>query len=236
MEAQASTNLSQSDTILSQPNIPKNLRSFVGGSHCSSSGGRVPVHNPATNAILCEMEQADESVLEKAVSSALSAQKIWASMRGLARGRILQRAARIIESRLEEIACAETLDCGKPITESRTADLPAAIDTLDYYGGLAGALRGEQISLPEGNFAYTRCDPLGVCAAIGAWNYPLMTACFKTIPALACGNSVIYKPSELAPVHGEFLAEILHEAGLAVWSLQSCLWGRAARFYDGSAQ
>jgi betaine-aldehyde dehydrogenase len=104
------------------------------------------------------------------------------------------------------------LDTGKPISEARTVDVPSAADALEYFGGIAASLAGQHVDF-GGNFAYTRREPLGVCAGIGAWNYPLQIAAWKLAPALAAGNTFIFKPSELTPVSAVKLAELLLEAG-----------------------
>src|SRR5690606_38504006 len=100
----------------------------------------------------------------------------------------------------------ETLDTGKAIQETLVADAASAADALEYFGGLAGAITGEHIDL-GGDFVYTRREPLGVCAGIGAWNYPIQIAAWKSAPALACGNAFIFKPSEMTPLTALLLAE-----------------------------
>ena len=107
----------------------------------------------------------------------------------------------------------ETYDTGKPYQETSVADAASGADALDYFGGLAGTLTGQHIPLGE-DWVYTRREPLGVCVGIGAWNYPTQIACWKAAPALACGNAMIFKPSETTPLCALKLAEILHEAGL----------------------
>ena len=134
-------------------------------------------------------------------------------MTGSERGRILRRAADIIRARNFELSVVETHDTGKPIQETTVADAMSAADALEYFGGLAGSLTGEHIKLANGDFAYTMREPLGVCVGIGAWNYPTQIACWKAAPALACGNSVVFKPSETTPLSALKVAEILVEAG-----------------------
>jgi betaine-aldehyde dehydrogenase len=93
------------------------------------------------------------------------------------------------------------------------ADATSGADALEYFGGIAASLTGEHIQLGE-NWVYTRREPLGVCVGIGAWNYPTQIACWKGAPALACGNAMVFKPSETTPLSALKVAEILHEAGL----------------------
>jgi betaine-aldehyde dehydrogenase len=108
----------------------------------------------------------------------------------------------------------ETIDTGKPLQETLVADAASGADALDFFGGLAGAITGEHIPLAGGDFVYTRRVPLGLCVGIGAWNYPTQIACWKGAPALACGNAMVFKPSETTPLGALKVAEILHEAGV----------------------
>ena len=125
---------------------------------------------------------------------------------------MLRRAAEMIRERNQALSELESLDTGKPIQETLVADACSAADALEYFGGLAGTLTGEYIPLGD-DFAYTRREPLGVCLGIGAWNYPTQIACWKGAPALACGNSMVFKPAELTPLCAVQVAEILIEAG-----------------------
>jgi len=107
----------------------------------------------------------------------------------------------------------EVLDTGKPIQEAEAVDVISGADCVEYYAGLAASLHGEHMDL-GGDFFYTRREPLGICAGIGAWNYPIQIACWKSAPALACGNAMIFKPAEMTPLTALKLAEIYTEAGL----------------------
>jgi betaine-aldehyde dehydrogenase len=135
-------------------------------------------------------------------------------MSGAARGRILHRAAEILRSRNQELAELETRDTGKPIQETSVVDVASGADCFEYFAGVAQSLSGEHLDLGPQAFGYTRREPLGVVAGIGAWNYPLQIACWKAAPALACGNAMIFKPAELTPFTAVKLAEVLREAGL----------------------
>jgi betaine-aldehyde dehydrogenase len=134
-------------------------------------------------------------------------------MTGTERGRILRRAADIMRERNHDLSILETYDTGKPYQETSVADATSGADALEYFGGMAATLTGEHIQLGE-DWVYTRREPLGVCVGIGAWNYPTQIACWKGAPALACGNSIIFKPSETTPLSALKVAEILVEAGL----------------------
>jgi betaine-aldehyde dehydrogenase len=134
-------------------------------------------------------------------------------MTGAERGRILVRAATILRERNDELAHLEVLDTGKPIAEASTVDVLSGAECIEYFAGAAATIHGEYYDL-GGPFAYTRREPLGVCAGIGAWNYPIQIACWKSAPALACGNAIVFKPSELTPLTAMKLAEIYTEAGV----------------------
>uniref|UniRef100_U3JZU5 Aldehyde dehydrogenase 9 family member A1 n=1 Tax=Ficedula albicollis TaxID=59894 RepID=U3JZU5_FICAL len=134
-------------------------------------------------------------------------------MSGMERCRVMLEAARIIREQRDEIATMETINNGKSIFEARV-DIDVSWQCLEYYAGLAGSLAGEHIQLPGGSFGYTRREPLGVCVGIGAWNYPFQIACWKSGPALACGNAMVFKPSPFTPISAVRLAEIFTEAGV----------------------
>jgi betaine-aldehyde dehydrogenase len=170
--------------------------------------------NPATGEVLAHLEIAGPSAIDAAVAKARAAQKKWAALSGTERGRILRRAADILRAHNEELAELETRDTGKPIQETRVVDVISGADCLEYYAGVAPTLSGEHLDLGTQAFGYTRREPLGVVAGIGAWNYPLQIACWKTAPALACGNAMIFKPADLTPLTAVRLREVLDEAGL----------------------
>lgn len=193
----------------------RTVRNFIGGASAASSSGRTfPTINPATGAVLAEVEIAGEADIDHAVAAAKVAQPQWAAMTGLERGRILKAAAGILRERNAELALIETRDTGKPIQETSAVDVLSGADCLEYFAGIAAGLSGEHIDLGPSAFGYTRREPLGVVAGIGAWNYPLQIACWKAAPALACGNAMIFKPAELTPLTAVKLAEIMTEAGL----------------------
>jgi betaine-aldehyde dehydrogenase len=172
------------------------------------------VMNPATGALLAEIPIDGATQVNAAVARAASAQKKWAALTGAERGRILQRAARLLRERNEELAHLETLNTGKPIQETRAVDVLSGAECLEYYAGVAAGIAGEHLDLGPLAFGYTRREPLGVIAGIGAWNYPLQIACWKSAPALACGNAMIFKPAELTPLTALKLEEIYAAAGV----------------------
>jgi betaine-aldehyde dehydrogenase len=180
----------------------------------SSGPGSFSTINPATGEVLAHIAVDGPAEVAAAVARASAAQKEWASLPGVARGRILRRAADILRARNVELAVLETRDTGKPIQETRAVDVLSGADCLEYYAGLAATIAGEHLDLGPQAFGYTRREPLGVVAGIGAWNYPLQIACWKAAPALACGNAMIFKPAELTPLTAMRLRDVFAEAGL----------------------
>jgi betaine-aldehyde dehydrogenase len=163
--------------------------------------------------VICEVAAADAALVDQAVSAAREAQRRWIALPAAERGRVLNRVAAILRERRQELARLEVLDTGKPIQEAPEADIGSAADCFEFFAGLAQIVQGEHMPFGENAFAYTRREPLGVCAGIGAWNYPIQIASWKTAPALAAGNAMVFKPSELTPVTAIELAKIVEEAG-----------------------
>ncbi len=188
---------------------------FINGAYVEDTlGTPIDVIYPATGEVIARVHAATPAVVDQALASAKAAQGEWAAMSGTERGRVLRRAADIIRARNRDLSILETLDTGKPLQETLVADATSGADALEYFGGLAGALTGEHIQLGGGDFVYTVREALGVCVGIGAWNYPTQIACWKASPALACGNAMVFKPSETTPLSALKVAEILYEAGL----------------------
>ena len=190
-------------------------RLYIHGQYTDASSGKTfDSINPATGEVIATIQQASQADIEAAVKSATQGQKIWAAKTAVERSRILRRAVDILRERNDELAHLETLDTGKALSETSTVDIVTGADVLEYYAGLATAIQGEQVPLRESSFFYTRREPLGVVAGIGAWNYPIQIALWKSAPALAAGNAMIFKPSEVTPLTALKLAEIYTEAGL----------------------
>ncbi|MCB1320095.1 MAG: betaine-aldehyde dehydrogenase [Leptospiraceae bacterium] len=187
---------------------------YIGGQYVSARSGQIfYTTNPATNEHICAVHTAGRADVDDAIHAAHQGFRIWSSMTGTERARILMNAVRLLRERNDELAELEVLDTGKPIREAQTVDVVTGADCIEYYAGLAPTLHGHHYDLQTA-FAYTRREPLGICAGIGAWNYPLQIACWKSAPALACGNAMIFKPSELTPLTALKLAEIYTEAGV----------------------
>jgi betaine-aldehyde dehydrogenase len=188
---------------------------YIGGRYvAASSGASFETINPANGEVLANVQRASREDVDRAVASAAAGQKVWAAMTAMQRSRILRKAVDILRERNDELAALETLDTGKPLSETRYVDIVTGADVLEYYAGLIPAIEGEQIPLRDTSFVYTRREPLGVVAGIGAWNYPIQIALWKSAPALAAGNAMIFKPSEVTSLTTLKLAEIYTEAGL----------------------
>ena len=185
---------------------------FIGGEYVSGAGASRDCLYPATAGAIAELRDATPDEVSEAVATAKAAFKAWRATPAAERARILRRAADLLRARNDEISRLETLDTGKAIQETLVADAASGADCLEYFAGVAATMTGEHVDL-GGDFGYTRREPLGVVVGIGAWNYPIQIACWKAAPALACGNAMIFKPSEVTPLTALKLAEILTEAG-----------------------
>ncbi len=187
---------------------------FINGQFVESTEGR-PLTSvyPATGELIASLHSATSVEVDAAIAAAKQAQPAWAALQPVERGRILRRAADIIRDQNQALSELETLDTGKPLQETLVADATSGADCLEYFGGVAAAVNGQHINLGT-SFVYTRREPLGVCVGIGAWNYPMQIACWKAAPALATGNTMVFKPSEVTPLTALKLASIFKEAGL----------------------
>ncbi|GAM90949.1 hypothetical protein ANO11243_089960 [Dothideomycetidae sp. 11243] len=185
-------------------------------SSSSSSSNTFQSIDPATAQPICDIHTSSPADIDAAVSSASTAFPGWAQTSPLERSRILLKAVAILRSRNDELAKVETQDTGKAYSETSTVDIITGADVLEYYANLiaSGGLNGETTVLRPDAWVYTTKCPLGVCAGIGAWNYPIQIALWKSAPCLAAGNCMVYKPSEVTPLHAQLLAEIYKGAGL----------------------
>jgi betaine-aldehyde dehydrogenase len=190
----------------------------AGAGHARSSnlaaGERFASINPANGEVAGYVNVAGIDEVNAAVRAAQRGQVQWAAQTGAERARVLRRAAHLLRLRNQQLAELETRDTGKPIQETLVVDVVSGAECLEYFASLAQSLAGEHVDLGPQAFGYTRREPLGVVAGIGAWNYPLQIACWKAAPALACGNAMIFKPAELTPLSAVKLEEIFLEAGL----------------------
>ncbi len=173
--------------------------------------------NPATGEVLTQIADAGAADVDQAVAAARKAfddsKGAWRKMSASERGRLIWKLADLMEQHIEELAELETLDNGKPIFESRYVDMPMAIDVMRYFAGIATKIQGDTVNTLSSAFTYTIREPLGVVGAIVPWNFPLLLATWKLGPALACGNTVVYKPAEQTPLTALKLGELAIEAG-----------------------
>ncbi|KAI9263190.1 aldehyde dehydrogenase domain-containing protein [Phascolomyces articulosus] len=173
----------------------------------------IDVINPTNGEKICAVQAAEEAQVNAAVDAAEKAyREVWSKTPSRDRARLMHKLADLIDANVDEIAKIETLDNGKGIAFSKGYDIPEVSKTLRYFAGFADKLHGKVIET-EGKLSYTRHEPIGVCAAIIPWNFPLMMAGWKLGPALCTGNVVVLKTSEITPLSALKLAELIKEAG-----------------------
>ncbi|SDE03560.1 betaine-aldehyde dehydrogenase [Paracoccus isoporae] len=194
---------------------------FIGGKwRDAKDGASFTSRNPVDGSAICEIAAAGADDVDLAVRTASEAfaSSGWKEMGGTARGRILFKAADLIEAEMEYLSAVETLEVGKLYRDGLYGDLPATLATFRYYAGYADKLYGSTVQLPDyagrHRLNYTLREPLGVVGAITPWNNPIVVAGWKIVPALAAGNSMVIKPPEDASLSLLRLAEILQEAGV----------------------
>ena len=188
---------------------------YIHGAYVEANSGEFfETINPATGQVIEKISQASLKDVEGAIESAERGFAIWSSMTAVERSRILLKAVSILRERNDELAALEVMDTGKPLQEANSVDIHTGADVIEYYAGLVPALQGTQQDLDIDTFFMSRREPLGVCAGIGAWNYPIQIACWKSAPCLAAGNAMVFKPSEETPLSVLKLAEIYTEAGM----------------------
>jgi aldehyde dehydrogenase (NAD+) len=181
----------------------------------SASGGAMEVINPATEEVIAQVAAANAADVDAAVQAARAAlDGPWGKMSARERGRLIRVLGDRLLARADAVARLETLHNGKPISESRNIEIPAAAECFEYYAGWADKVMGETIPVKGNYLTYTLREPVGVVAAIVPWNFPLLLAAWKVAPALACGNTVILKPASQTPLTALALGEIAVEVGL----------------------
>lgn len=195
----------------------KNIHTFHSGQpQPSSSSSTFTSVDPTTSNPLATIHTTTTAQLDAAIASAHAAFPSWSQTPAPQRAAVLLRAAALLRKRNDALALTETLDTGKPWSETSTVDVVTGVDVLEYYAHFVagGSLPGQNTRLRPDAFVMTSREPLGVCAGIGAWNYPVQIALWKSAPCLAAGNCMVYKPSEVTPLHANALAQIYIEAGL----------------------
>jgi len=207
---------------------------YVDGRWTSAvSGKTLPVMNPAKGEQLAEVARGDAADVDRAVTAARKAfdEGPWPRLDPLERGRYLTKMSQLIRDRLDDLAMTDTLNIGKPIRDTRGWDTPVSADLFESYAGLADKIAGKCFGTLPDNMTLQLREPVGVIASIVPWNFPLTNAAIKIAPALACGNCMVFKPSELAPLSALMLAEIAEEVGLppGVLNIVNGLGGEAGQ-------
>jgi betaine-aldehyde dehydrogenase len=200
---------------MSLPYAPR-FAYYDGKLQSGSSTSSFQTIDPATAEPIANIHTTTQAAIDAAVTSAQKAFPAWSATPAIERARILQRAAALLRARNDDLARIETRDTGKPFSETSTVDVVTGADVLEYFANLVGGggMNGETAQLRPDAWVYTTKNSLGVCAGIGAWNYPIQIALWKSAPCLAAGNCMVYKPSEFTPLHSTVLAEIYAEAGV----------------------
>ncbi len=190
---------------------------LIGGKWVPSASGKTfeTIH-PATEEVICEVAEGDKEDVDAAVDAARDAFENgpWATMDARDRGSLIYKLADLIEEEADELAALETLDNGKPISDSRAADIPLVIDTLRYYAGWADKIEGRTIPVRGEYFTYTRREPVGVVGQIIPWNFPALMVAWKWGPALAAGCTIVMKPAEQTPLTCLRMARLAQKAGI----------------------
>jgi betaine-aldehyde dehydrogenase len=200
---------------MSLPYAPR-FAYYDGKIQSGSSTSSFQTIDPATAKPIATIHTTTPGAIDAAITSAQKAFPAWSATPAIERARILQRAAALLRARNDELARIETRDTGKPFSETSTVDVVTGADVLEYFANLVGGggMNGETVQLRPDAWVYTTKNSLGVCAGIGAWNYPIQIALWKSAPCLAAGNCMVYKPSEFTPLHSTELAKIYAEAGV----------------------
>src|ERR1700723_1691900 len=189
---------------------------LIHGKRVPTAAGRYfETVNPATEQVIAKVAEADAVDVDAAVRpgrAALGGE--WGRMPPADRGGLMLKLADAIRDSQEELVELESLDSGKPVSAIRRQDLPAVLDTLTYYAGMADKINGQVIPTRADPLTYTTREPLGVVGAIIPWNFPLMIGMWKIAPALACGCTVVLKPAELTPLTALKIEELALEAGI----------------------
>src|SRR6478752_5923008 len=190
---------------------------FIGGQWVPAASGKTfETVNPATEEVIASVAEGDAEDIDRAVAAAREAfdHGPWRKLDARERGRLMHRLADLIEEEADELAMLETLDNGKPIRESKSADLPLTIDCLRYYAGYADKIHGQTIPVRGNYFCYTRKEPVGVVGQIIPWNFPMLMVAWKWGPALAAGCTIVMKPAEQTPLTCLRMARLAHKAGI----------------------
>jgi betaine-aldehyde dehydrogenase len=188
------------------------LRNFVGGEHVDGSGATADIVNPSTGEAFARAPVSTPEDVDRALTTAASAFEGWRDATPSERSLALFRIADAIEAKADDLVAAEAENTGKPIGLTRSEEIPPMVDQIRFFAGAARVLEGRSAGEYMSGFtSYIRREPIGVCAAVTPWNYPMMMAVWKWAPAIAAGNTVVLKPSDTTPVTALMMAEIMAE-------------------------
>lgn len=208
--------MNANNSIISEQDIlPKlNTQLFINGEFVPAiKGGTIDVLNPTNGTLITQIAAAEAEDVDRAVEAAQKAFEVWSEYPAAERGRLLLKLADLIEEHAEELAQIESLDTGHPIKDSRRLDVPRTAACFRYFGGMADKIEGTIVPVEKGFLNYVTRDPIGVVGQIVPWNFPLMFTSWKLGPALAAGNVVVMKPSEITPLSTLKVAELIKKAG-----------------------
>ncbi|MEH3085195.1 MAG: aldehyde dehydrogenase family protein [Xylophilus ampelinus] len=195
------------------------IGSYVDGRLALGAGEPVRLNNPATGGLFLEYPDAGDALVARAAEAAVAGQRTWAALSHAARGRVMQDIARAVRAQVEPLAQLESLSAGKPIRDAR-GEVAKVAEMLEYYAGWTDKFHGEVIPVPSGHLNYTRREACGVVLIITPWNAPIFTCGWNVAPAIAMGNAVLLKPSELTALSSLAFAAIAERAGLPRGVLQ----------------
>ncbi|MFT4727200.1 MAG: aldehyde dehydrogenase (NAD+) [Granulosicoccus sp.] len=202
------------EQLMSQLGLGKTPQSLIGGELCDGLGATIILEDPYTRLTLTQYADCGAKLANAACESAVNAQPVWAQeFSAAARGNVMQLIAAAVEQKIETLAQLEALVAGKPLRDCRV-EVTKVVEMFRYYAGWTDKLHGDVIPVPSGHLNYTLREPLGVVFQITPWNAPVFTAGWQIAPAIATGNGVVLKPSELTPVTSVALVRIAEEAGL----------------------
>jgi betaine-aldehyde dehydrogenase len=191
----------------------KKLQNFINGKLVDSSSGEVTtLINPATGQAFATAPNSNAADVDAAIAAAAAAFPGWRDCTPSQRQRALLKIADALEARAEEIIAIESENCGKPIALTRSEEVPPMIDQIRFFAGAARNLEGKSAGeYMDGMTSFIRREPIGVCAQVTPWNYPMMMAVWKWAPAIAAGNTVVLKPSDTTPASTVFMAKVMSE-------------------------
>ncbi len=201
------------DRLLARFALEGGIGSRIGGELVAGTGAPVELVDPSTGGTWATYADAGAPVVDQAMAAAATGFAAWQRLTAAARGLAMAEVGRAVRAALDDLALLETLTAGKPIRDTRAEVLKVA-EMFDYYAGWCDKLTGDVIPVPTSHLVYTRHEPLGTVVQLTPWNAPVFTAGWQIAPAIAAGNAVVLKPSELTPASTLALVALAEQAGL----------------------